>query len=206
MKLNIVTTLCVLAASAQAASWPDTPENRLIAEFMISHGGGDISAAVYNETTATALSRRAEMHDGNWYSGKAQYLGWVVQVGRCLVYEYASQWTLPSPSNNRAIDYVATQFADALAGISGEGVTSQDIGGGWAMTAIGSSAYLPRNIPWSLAYDMMWDASTAASDWISSDNGVYWTLKDTAGDIIYTFLVWPLDAVGTNPYSIHDEV
>ncbi|KAJ2982625.1 hypothetical protein NQ176_g1265 [Zarea fungicola] len=207
MQLNILTTLYSLAALAQAASWVDTPENRQIAEFMLSNGGGDISTAIYNRTTAAALHSRADMRDNQWYAGKAEYFGWVVQVGRCMVYEYASSWTLPSPGdgNGRAIDYVATQFADTLASITGEGVSSMDMGGGWALTAVGSGAYLPKNIPWSLAYDMMYDASTAAAGWITSDNGAYWTLKDTAGDVIYTFLVWPLDAVGTNAFQVHEE-
>ncbi|KAJ2978471.1 hypothetical protein NQ176_g3800 [Zarea fungicola] len=205
MKLNKFTTLCALVASAHAVSWVDTPENSVVAKFMLNNGGGDISEAVYNPTTATSLHRRDEMKDGKWYSGKAQYLGWVVQIGRCMAYEYASKWFLPSPSNNQEIDYVATQFADALAKVTGEGTKSMDIGGGWAMTAVGSSAYLPKNVPWSLAYDMMWDASTAASSWISWDNGVYWTVKDSVGDVIYTFLVLPLDAVGKDPRKVHDE-
>ncbi|KAJ2972945.1 hypothetical protein NQ176_g6868 [Zarea fungicola] len=207
MKLTTISVLCSLAASAQSASWLDTPENASIAEFMIGHGGGDISAAEYSRATETALHSRATMDDGKWYSGKAAYWGWAVQVGRCLLYEYPSKWVLPSPSAEygNPINSIATQFANALANIKGEGVNSQNIGGGWAMTAIGSSQWRPKDIPWNLAYDMMWDASTSASGWLSADNGVYWTLKDTAGDVIYTFLVWPLNAVGKNPYMVHDE-
>ncbi|GKT41953.1 uncharacterized protein ColSpa_02134 [Colletotrichum spaethianum] len=150
---------------------------------------------------ARDLNKRVPMREGYWYS----LSGWVFSVGQIFVKEFRdSSWRFDKEEGAKA--YLATQFANSVTNIFGENATTrQSLSGGWSWFATAYQGYEFKDMPWDVAYRMMSEAIESATDWITSDNYVTWSMYDTAGNIIYKFAVFPTDSSLQNPVNEHEE-